>query len=248
MLSLLLLPGMDGTGLLFERFVEALAARTGQPMNLTMDVRIMRYPGDRMQGYEDLVALAQAALPPQGDIVVLGESFSGPVAIALAARSAPRVKGLILCCSFSRNPRPGLARLGGLLRWMPAGCLPGPMLPLAWALMGRHGTRPLRAALKNAMDQVSAPVLKARLQAVLASDATQALRSLRMPLLYLQAAEDLVVPPVAERLIRQACPHGELVRLQGPHFLLQTQPERAAVAVTAFMQGLMGPTPAESQS
>jgi hypothetical protein len=49
-----LLPGLDGTGLLFDPFVQALEAR-GQ------SVRVLRYP-DQAWGYEALFAWLHAEL------------------------------------------------------------------------------------------------------------------------------------------------------------------------------------------
>ena len=77
--TLLLLPGMDGTGDLFDAFVAALPA--------TLDVVTVRYPAREPLGYAELQALARAAMPEKGPFVILGESFSGPIAISLAAAS-----------------------------------------------------------------------------------------------------------------------------------------------------------------
>lgn len=232
MLTLVLLPGMDGTGTLFEPFVVALGGQVA--------VCVVRYPGDVPQGYDELARLAQAALPPHGDVMILGESISGPVAITLASRVGARVKGLILCCSFDRNPRPGLSWLRACLRLMPTRWVPRPMSLLAWLLMGRFGTTPLRAALRAAMSRVSGQAMQTRLLAVLAADARPALARLRLPLLYLQASEDRLVPERCARWIQQACPQTVLVRLSAPHFLLQTRPGPAADAVRSFVLDALG--------
>lgn len=65
---------------------------------------IIDYPLDRRLGYDALVAHVRGRLA--GDrFVVVGESFSGPVAIELAA-SHPQVAGLVLAASFARHPLP----------------------------------------------------------------------------------------------------------------------------------------------
>ncbi|UUZ51553.1 alpha/beta hydrolase [Massilia sp. B-10] len=48
----------------------------------------------------------RSRLPPAEPYFLLGESFSGPVAIALAAERPPMLLGLILSCTFARNPLP----------------------------------------------------------------------------------------------------------------------------------------------
>ena len=53
--ALILLPGMDGTGDLFALFVAALGDE--------FDVRVVRYPGGHCGGYDELEAIARAAIP-----------------------------------------------------------------------------------------------------------------------------------------------------------------------------------------
>jgi pimeloyl-ACP methyl ester carboxylesterase len=93
---LVLLPGMDGTGLLFEPFLKAL--KGFEPL-------VLRYPRG-LTDYADCVAYARARLPKERPFLLLGESFSGPVAIALAAERPAGLRGLVLCSTFARNPRP----------------------------------------------------------------------------------------------------------------------------------------------
>jgi pimeloyl-[acyl-carrier protein] methyl ester esterase len=57
----------------------------------------------------------------------------------------------------------------------------------------------------------------------------------RVPALYLQAAQDFIVPPSAAAEMRQALPRLQVVCLEGPHGLLQAAPQAAAAAVMAFL-------------
>jgi pimeloyl-ACP methyl ester carboxylesterase len=88
---------MDGTGELFAGFLQAM----GDTPTL-----VVAYPPGQVLDYEGATNFARARLPLQQPFVLLGESFSGPVAIALAAARPPGLLGLILCCSFARNPAP----------------------------------------------------------------------------------------------------------------------------------------------
>ena len=76
-----LLPGMDGTG----ELLDALASR----LSLSRPVHIISYPLDKPLGYAELTGFAAARLP-EGRFAILGESFSGPVAIEIAASRAAR--------------------------------------------------------------------------------------------------------------------------------------------------------------
>jgi thioesterase domain-containing protein len=77
MVALVLLPGMDGTGELFAPFLAALGPDQA--------VVVVRYPTDRELGYAELEQVARAALPVDQPFILLGESFSGPVAICRLA-------------------------------------------------------------------------------------------------------------------------------------------------------------------
>lgn len=225
--TLVLLPGMDGTGLLFQPFIEAMAA--------TGDVTVypVIYPTRDALGYAALTELAFSALPPTGPLVILGESFSGPIAVALAARCADRVRGLILCCSFVRNPRPRWLWISLLLR----APLPAPPVALiARALFGRHATAGVRTRLAQALDSVTPSVLRSRLVAVASVDASATLAAMRTPLLYLRAHEDQLVPPSALAWVKHLRPDARVAEFDAPHALLQTCPVEVAEAVTAFVR------------
>lgn len=224
-ITIVLLPGMDGTGLLFESFVAALSPE--------FDTIVVRYPGDEPLGYPALETIARAAMPDDGrPFILLGESFSGPIAISLAASAPPGLKALILCCSFAGNPRPLLGKLRfvrGLPFWR------APVKLSSWLLMGRHANDDMRSAFGRAMSLVSARALRARVAAVLAVDVSAKLEGLRLPILYLRAMEDRVVPASAAESIKKCAANASIVDLAAPHFLLQAMPGEAAREVRRFI-------------
>ena len=228
MLTIVLLPGMDGTGILFEPFV----AELGQQFK----VQIVRYPTTGALGYQELEEHARNSLPTSGRFVILGESFSGPIAVSLAASRPAGLVGLILCATFICNPRP----LFGPFRLL-AGALPVKLTPhavLSAALLGRFATPQLRSALAAAMAQVSGEALRARLRAVLSIEVSAKLKGVGVPLLYLLAKHDQVVPVSALKQIARVFPATKVAPVNAPHFLLQAAPREAAAAVSKFLQPL----------
>src|ERR1700719_4469607 len=95
---LVLLPGLDGTGKLFTEFLKAIQNR--------VDTLVVAYPNDTPMNYDELETLVRAALPADRPFILLGESFSGPLAIRIAARQPAWLAGLILCGPFCSNPYP----------------------------------------------------------------------------------------------------------------------------------------------
>jgi pimeloyl-[acyl-carrier protein] methyl ester esterase len=209
---------MDGTGELFAPFLEALGDE--------FDARVVRYPGGHCGGYAQLEEIAKAAIPADRPYVLLGESFSGPIAISLAASAPGQLLGLVLCCTFARNPRPGLATLKPFIS-----ALPLKALPAEWLVDAS-----MRKAFKRALDQVSGSALRARMRAVLAVDVCSRLDACAAPILYLRAMRDRLVPQAAARLITEIKPATKMIEFDAPHFLLQTAPEEAAREVAAFVR------------
>jgi pimeloyl-ACP methyl ester carboxylesterase len=225
-IALVLLPGMDGTGQLFDPFISALAGE--------FEIRVVTYPTSTPLNYAELEAIAREAIPKEGPYVILGESFSGPIAISLAASAPEQLMGLILCCTFVRNPRPALAVFGPLARLLPVRSLPASAS--ARLLFGRFSTAKLRAALAHSLASVSPSVLRGRLRAVLAVDVSAKLAAVRVPLLYLRAARDRLVPASASTLVTHLSPQAQVVEIEAPHCLLQAAPAEASRAVATFLR------------
>lgn len=236
-LRLVLLPGMDGTGDLFEPLRHAM-----RPCNA---IDVVRYPGTEVLGYDELERRVRAQLPAGQPFVLLGESFSGPLAIAIAAAPPPNLRGLILCCSFARSPAPGLALLrGGLLelamKFLHSDRLRGPMRHL---LLGRFATPRLAGMLQASLRQVTTTVMTHRLKEMQQVNVIDRLSRVRVPAMYLRAMHDRIVPEEAARIIQRALPGLRIVHLPGPHGLLQAVPEAAARAIETFCNALGDPEP-----
>jgi pimeloyl-ACP methyl ester carboxylesterase len=229
-MTLVLLPGMDGTGALFEPFIAAL----GNEFN----VRVVTYPITGALGYAELEAIALASLPEGEPFVILGESFSGPIAVSLASAAGENLKALILCCTFVRNPRPVASILRGLVGILPVAV--APVNFLSHLLLGRFSTSALRETLAKSLRHVSPSALRARLKAVIDVDVSKKLATVSVPILYMRASQDRLVPASASALVSSLRPNTQVVELNAPHFLLQAVPEEAVKVVCVFVRRAMG--------
>jgi pimeloyl-[acyl-carrier protein] methyl ester esterase len=214
---LVLLPGMDGTGVFFADFAAAMPAEC-KPV-------IVAYPNDPKLGYTELEGLARVALPQDRPFVLLGESFSGPIAISIAASHPPGLRGLILCCTFARSPHPLLPLATAALRPFPAGRVP-PFI-LHRNLFGRFDSPHHRARLAELRGLVSPETLKARLDAVAHVDVSEQLRRVAVPILYIRAKRDRVVSRASGDYVKKIRPDAVVAELDAPHLLLQTIPRGA---------------------
>jgi pimeloyl-ACP methyl ester carboxylesterase len=222
---LVLLPGLDGTGKLFAAFVRALGAG--------VESRVVGYSPDEPLGYEELELKVRAALPRDRPYVLLGESFSGPIAMRIAADAPALLVGVILCGTFARNPYPRLAWARPFTFLLPVKSLPRWVrAPLMWG-----STNPRRAPgnSERAMAGVAGEVLRRRIAAILAVDAVESLDRIALPVLVIYARHDRVVPYAATRSLIAHLPGAEIADIDGPHLLLQACPEECSAAVLKFI-------------
>jgi pimeloyl-ACP methyl ester carboxylesterase len=215
---------MDGTGTLFAPLISELGPN--------VSTVVVRY-ADRPQDYAAHETTALSALPEGQTYVLLGESFSGPIAISIAARSPPRLLGYILCCSFLTCPRRVLRLMRPLLGFLPPQRVPDALA--AHFLMGRFATAELHELHAGALKQMSPETLVARLKAIAYVDVRDKVARASVPGLYLRATEDRMVPGSAATTFAKLAANGMIVDVEGPHFLLQSNPAKAARIITTFI-------------
>jgi len=224
--QLVILPGLDGTGMRITPFL--------REMECAVPVRVLKYPPDRPMGYADLELLVRQGLPQGERYVLLAESFSGPIAIRVAADPPPDLAGLILCGTFAKNPFPWLRPVRALAVRVPFKSLPRWLrAPLLWG-SGDPRRAPPRA--ERASAGVVRAVIRRRLQEVLTVDVTTQLAVIELPTLILQPTRDRIVPRAAARLLAQRSPRAQVADIAGPHLLLQSRPAETAAAVLRFLR------------
>jgi pimeloyl-[acyl-carrier protein] methyl ester esterase len=223
--TVVLLPGLDGTGDQFAPLIEALGSEVP-----TLTVRYPNTPLD----YEALQKIVATALPRDRSYVILGESFSGPIAVSLAAEAPRGLLGCILCASFIVNPRRILRLAVPFMSLVPLRQVPSAISD--FLVMGRFATPALRQLQLDARRSVAPSTLLARLKAVARVNAVDALKDLKLPTLYMRATEDRLVPRSAGQLYLRYAQAGRIVDLEGPHFLLQARPKPAAEAIRTFLE------------
>jgi len=215
---IVLLPGLDGTGALFDGFVRAAPA--------DVRVEVVALPQERLE-YAELAERLAPQLQLDAETILLAESFSGPLAMQLAAGQA--IGTLVLCNSFVLPPGPPAL---AALPLAPLFHLPLPDFFIRRYLVGAHATDALVAHVRSVVASVPTPVIAARVSSVLRVDVTASLRLCTAPILYLRGTEDRVVPDASVREVVDAASVDVMVmRIPGPHLLLQAAPEAAWRAI-----------------
>ena len=224
--TLVILPGLDGTGTLSETF----AGGNWDDQRVV----VLPLPADGPQDY-DMLESALAARLPEGPLVLLGESFTSPLASRLAARERGRVEALILAggfCAAPRSPSFSLIPLRSLFLMKP------PVGLLRRFLLGDDAPGEAVEALLKAVESISAETLANRVETVLALAEDECPSPEGLPVLLLQARHDEVIPWEAQSKLERHFPEAKVVWIEGPHLLLDRRPDECREAVKAFLAGL----------
>lgn len=221
-LQILLLPGLDGTGRLFAPLVDS--APPG------FSPRPIRYPAT-ISSYQALAPIVRAQ-QPEGPWICVAESFSGPLAVQLAAARPPGLQAVVLVATAARWSRHQWLRFTPPAIFWP---LPGRSVVVRSLLLGWSAPPGLVRAWKEAVAEVAPGILAARLRAFARADVTEALRQVDVPILYIQAGADRLMRNPERESVLRARPDIESCRIDGPHFLLQTRPEASWEEIRRFV-------------
>lgn len=230
--TLVLLPGLDGTDVFFRPLL-AVLPQAVRPV-------VVCLPTSGSNTYTDLLAFVRHALAELAECYVLGWSFSGPLALMLAAAEPTKVRGVILSATFVRPPQPRLAWLRFAVT-----------TPVIWVLrasrrvpgwLGRGLTDPVQGAMAETWARVGAKVVAARVRAILTVDAREPLRRCRPPVLYLASSHDEVVPHRNVEEVVRVRPSVQVRTIQGRHLAMYTNPAAAVSVILEFVaQGDLPP-------
>ena len=205
----------------------------GRELTPSAEPMTLDYSRDRETSYDELLALALPKLPTTEPYVLLGESYGGPLALKIAATRPPGLCGLILSASFVTCPHAYVPKWASHLI-VPALFYPAPLLAKLKALVGRYSTPEIQSLISRGLATVSPAVIAARVREVITTDVKKELLACSVPMLYIQATHDYVVPDSNLTQIQQLRPDIEVVRIEGPHMILQTQAARSAKVIEQF--------------
>jgi pimeloyl-[acyl-carrier protein] methyl ester esterase len=231
-ITLVLLPGLDGTGRLFNPLMEVLPSY--------LIPLVIPYPANRFLGYRELLIYVRGQIPTDKPFVLLAESFSGPVAVEFAATHPSNLEALILCASFVTNPAPAFFRPFSILFNARFFKLRPPQFMVRHFLLGKRASSDLVNTFLEALESVSPEVLAYRLRSVLNVDSRDALRECRVPILYLAAKRDKLVGEGNLAEIKSFASNVEAQTIDTPHFLLQSEPEEAMKTIDSFLRRSIG--------
>src|SRR6266566_8520998 len=209
--KIFLLPGFDGTGELFAPLQAALGS--------DIPTVAVRYQDELVFG--DYVESVAALLPAE-NVVLIAESFSGPIALALMARYPLRIKRAVLCATFAVTP---FRFLIGLAQFVPALFFspnPTQRAMLRTFCFDKKSDPAVMAKALSVIRSVPAGTIKSRLNVLSGVDIRPLLSQVTAPVLYLQALQDRIVGSYLSEQLVTGLPNVTLRGVNGPHLLLQS--------------------------
>lgn len=222
----LLLPGLDGSGRLFAPLLGA-GPRAFRP-------EVLSYPPDEPLGYDDLVARVRRRLP-RGRFVLVAESFSGPVAVRLAAARPPGLAALVLAATFLHEPlNPVLHPIRGLVGARFFG-VPMPAAVVRWFMAGNDAPDAIVREVQRAVGAVSPDVLAHRSAEALRVDVRADLARVEVPVLLVSPARDRLIRTDVTEEVLAIRPDAEVALLEAPHMVLQRCPHASLARIEEFL-------------
>lgn len=217
--KLVLLPGMDGTGELFEAFLS----------NFDGDYIVIPLPQSGSQDHAFLANIIKEQLPTQ-DYILLAESFSGGIIPELLKKSHPHMKGVIFIASFLSSPNQFLLSIAKLL----------PIKTLASATLstifhkffffGQGVSKEFLSKFITVTKSIPDLVLKSRLEVM--SQQRIPTTTSDKPSVYIQACSDRLISSQKSGEFIKVFTNIKYIKIEGPHFILQAQPKESARLIT----------------
>ncbi len=222
-MQIILLPGMDGTGILFRPFIQELTQHISEDIFKDINVQAISYPCDQKLSYGELIDYVRSRLPGEEEVILVAESFSGPIGYALAAEQPNMIRAVIFVATFLSPPK-------GLLRMMPPPLIallmkiPLPVFLLSRLIFERGSSNTSNktiALFKTALKKIQRPVLAARMREMTGLRTEQQI--LDIPCAYIRAGNDLLISRSHAEEFRRIAPQLEVTEIPGPHFLMQAR-------------------------
>ena len=223
-------PGLHGTEALYQSLRDRL------PEGIVAE--FVNLPSTGKQDYQTLADHLDRELPKTtagSKRLFIAESFSGPLAIRLAAMRRGEVVGIVLAASFCEAP----LNLGiALLPLRPLFMVKPPRTALRHFLIGNDASEAEVVELQKVAQSIPSATLSKRIRTILelAEDDNPDLPDI--PILILQADNDNLVPWEAQSKLEANYPQATIHWIASPHFIFQRCPEEGIQSIVEFAEGI----------
>lgn len=222
------LPGLHGTTDLFSPIQDALPEGTA--------TEFIELPTSGKQDYASLAKWLHQEMASGRPRLLVAESFSGPLAIRLAAQRPDECIGIVLAASFCDAPlNPGFA----ILPLRPLFMVKPSRHALKHFLIGDDASDVQTLELCEAIKTIPSGTLAKRVRAVLNLDEGDNPSIPNTPILILQAQSDNLVPWEAQSRLISSYPKASVHWVESPHLILQREPQQCVEHIQLFLEKIL---------
>ncbi len=223
-MKIILLPGLDGTGLFFTPLLSFLDKEKTQVISLPLSAD---------QSYEALTDHVRSQLP-KDDFILIAESFSGPIGVYLAKTQLTNLKAIVFVATFMSPPSKFLLKVFSNFPLQLIFTLPFSSFFLRRILLGNNASEDSLKYFRRVLLSVPRRVIRQRLQSIDRLK-TSAFRS-NIPTYYIRATDDRLVPAKKLEEFQDTFKEIRLEAMKGPHFILQNCAEKCAELIRKIIQ------------
>lgn len=210
--ALLMVPGLDGTALLFYRQIPRLASK----------FRVVSFPlpDDSQCTMRSLVSDLRSVIDevsPNAPVFLCGESFGGALSLSFALEHPKRLRGLVILNSFARVHQRVQIRLGPpLLKLLPWGAMPLVRRFTESKMHTSHTRAEDLVQFRDRSRSIGRTGYIRRLEILRDYDVRDRLGEIATPTLFLAADQDHLIPSVEQaRFMAQRMPAATVEVLEG---------------------------------
>jgi len=219
-MKLVMLPGLDGTGLLFENLAQELSRK--------FEVTIISFEDVSGQSYQQQAA--EVAEQLKNDcIFIIAESYSGPIAYALTQLLKPnQISGIVFLASFISRPSP-IAYMAHLIPSVLFKENRFTRKSLTYFGFNSHYESQLISAVFNSINMANKIKLRNRLHNI--ATLQKAHNIISIPVTYIRPSKDRLVSRQAVNDLAKNCINYNEVSVSGGHFIAQLKPKECAEVI-----------------
>lgn len=223
-MKIVLLPGLDGSGKLFEPIL---------PFLDTDNTTVIPLPNSGAQDYETLKEYVKDKLPNE-DYILVAESFSGPIGVLLAKEGLDNLKAIVFVATFLTPPNKFLLNFCKMLPINKLTKLPFSSLFLKIFILGYSTDKKDVLRFKKVIDSVPLQIIQKRLNTI--STLSMLEVKVDLPSVYIRADSDKLVPSNKCDEFLRYFSKMMVKTVKGPHFILQANPSDCASIINSRLK------------
>ncbi|WP_018625194.1 alpha/beta fold hydrolase [Kangiella aquimarina] len=221
-MKIILLPGVDGSGILFEPFIKVFKSE--------VPVEVMPLTQESDQSILNQVSIIENAVGDE-EVILIVESYSGLLAYELAKRNKIQINQIFFFGCFLQPP----SLIGKIGRFLPVRLLNIiPSKVLAHILFNRWSSPELNQLLSQAIQSINFSNIKKRFKTI--ATVQKPSQVIDVPCVYVQATMDNLVSAYNLKTFEELCSNLQVEIVEATHMLLQTQPEAMSQLIHKYLQ------------